>query len=223
MENLNINTVLKHCLFIALSMILSISVFANERSNRLSLTALNSSTILLELPGNTESSFIVSLYDMGGKKIHQEVLAEGTEERSYNINKLSSGEYVFEISFNNTKKWKHIHIANGNLQTVDEDFQLFIEPTVVLNSGILDLNLLSFSDSEISLSIWDSDGNLLHQDYLAANGSIEKRYDLRSLKAGEYQLHLSSTEPSIDFDFSKSLEILNQKTKPAGSYQLANK
>lgn len=228
MKNLKIRKIMNHrnivkkrFILILLVTLLSSSLIASETTSTFSLTAISNTTILLQLPGSIDSTLTISLYDVKGSTIHQEELKGGTIERKYDLKKLTSGEYIFEISFNQTKKWKHIQIEAGILQIIEEDFQMIIEPSIKLNDGYLDLNLLCFSDSKVNLSIWDKDGHLLWEEYIDANGSIGKRYNLTNLQEGEYQLDISITDPSIQFDFSKRIELKSQETNKPYSNEIA--
>jgi|GEM_PF-5997419 len=215
------NIVEKGFLLIFISTLLSTALSASERSGSFSLTAITNKAILLQLPDYIESSITISLSDMSGNNLHQEELLGGTIARKYNLNRLPSGEYIFQISFDQTKKWKRIKIVDDTLQTIEEDFHMIIEPTVQLNDRHLDLNFICFSDSKVSISIWDENGHLLSENFITANGSIEKRYNLTNLKRGRYQLYISSTDPSIDFEFTKRLELKSQKINQSDPFEIA--
>lgn len=211
------NTTKKGWLLMFTCMILSISLMAKSPLSTFSLTAKNHESLVLQLPENMES-YTVSIFDLTGGSLHQEVLPGTILTREYKLNQLPSGEYIFEISFDRTKKWKHIEIVNGTLQGVEQDFQMIVEPTVLLNERFLDLNMLCFSNSKVNVSILDDNGQLLRQDDLIANGTIAQRYNLKNLKEGEYQLYVSSTDPLIDFEYSKTIELTDQNDNESHQY-----
>lgn len=203
------NSQVKQSHFKALILGLAITLFqiqllANSGFNLISIHSKETSSFILHFPAAMQSTYEVVLMDANRVVLYTEKIEKGIEKKIYNLKKLPDGEYVLCISYDNITKWEHLLIQNRTIR-IEENVKTVAKPTVLLNEGHLDFNMLCFSQNKIQLSIWDDSGHLLLKEYFDANGNIQKRYNLKKLREGEYYVSVSLPHELIDFEYNKRI------------------
>lgn len=191
--------------FLIAVLLVFLNNLAVANTNLISLLTTSESSFVLHLPAGSQTSYQLVLKDIDGTVLHDEMIARGIEEKIFNLKNLPDGQYSLTLLFDNTTKWKNIEIQNGALE-VEDNAKSITNPTILLNGHHLDLNMLCFADEKVSVSIWDSSGNLLSQEFFDANGNIQRRYNLTELPVGEYQISVGLHQGPTDFEFEKLIQ-----------------
>ena len=189
----------KSILIALLVTVMSSALFANDREKLSDAKAIIRSSgkssvyqlvYLSEVPGTVS----VSILDAKGKTIMTDRVKNVEEGfmRPYNFSALAEGNYVIEVQDSKGKvKVPFIHKVNKAVQPMqlkvkalptDKKYQLIM---VGSQADVLQVNIL------------DGDRTLVYTDYIDANNSFSKVYDLTKVKASNFTFEIRNSNEII--------------------------
>jgi len=117
----------------------------------------------------------------------------------FNFSKMNQGEYAFYIISGNTTLSQKFELdAKGSINVVEQAVTEAITPDIRLSGGKVEVRLANRLKEAISVSIFDEEGTLVHQDASAKSADYGKAFDLSNINGGKYTFKVQSGEKSFE-------------------------
>ena len=128
----------------------------------------------------------IVLKDKSGYTLFQESISTMTTPyKSYNLNKLPQGEYVFTIQDRLKITHKPFTIIGGEIE-LQKEIRIF-KPTTLIKNKVVVYNLLAFKEAA-DVRITNYSGEEFYSELIKEEDSIGKRFDFSKAPKGLYMI-----------------------------------
>ncbi len=182
---MNMKTVIKFSLLSVFAMT-SYFVSANAYFN---VKSAGDKTFVLSFqkPLSMDAQFRIE--DQDGQILFIEALEKGTHAaKKYNMSNLPEGEYFLYLEDEMSLKLQPVVLKPAGLVVEPAKRTEVFKPIVTMNEGKMDFSLLHLSGQPVSIEILNAQGDVLYNEPKAESGSIQRRFDLTNLPAGDYSV-----------------------------------
>jgi len=184
---------------------ISIMAIANERST-FSVNVAEKNMIHLQLSNTQESQIEVSLIDAFGVLLLDEVLTENkVNHRKYDLHNLPIGCYTLVVAYDNVIKIQTIKKDLETIEIESDKIQTISQPTYRQHAKYVDLNMPCLAKQRFYLKIKDNDGNVIYNNMNERNETLEKRFNLEQLDAGNYTFAVGMIGTGINKVFTQTI------------------
>jgi len=188
--------------FLVAVLCISVSAAARDRDFSLSFSNVSNKSLKFSISNSTN----VSLYfydDSNSELFSEEIKKSSSLEKSYNLNKLASGDY-FLVAESEGRLEKYKITVKDSQVTVDEaPISAVSKPEYSINKNIVKLKM-SDVVGNVKVTIFDTANNTYYnKENIAKNGTLDLTFDLNPANAETY---IISVEKGGD-SFSRMISL----------------
>lgn len=172
-----------------------------------SVPSTEANLVVLHLDENRSAETQVRLMDQNGYTIFTESLkAENGLTRKYNLKNLEAGNYTFQVDYKSVIKIQKVQKLYNGVSLNDTKEITVFKPSITFENNMINLNFLAFKGM-FEVEILDAEGNILHTELHQADGAFTGRYDLSTLKSGNYTCRIYVDNKDFEDSFIKKFEV----------------
>lgn len=141
---------------------------------------------------NVKKGHQVTIFDKEDNVLFQEeVNANGSYNRNFNLTALESGTYSIELDQDIKIVTKYFTVQNGTVIFNNNLEQVFYKPIAIITNNQLKISQLSSTDEVLDVSIYYNN-ELIHEDSLSDATILKRMYLLSEDKKGDYTVIMKS-------------------------------
>jgi len=188
-----------------LSTVLAVAIVAVATAvekPKMSVTPMSADKAVVTIMNENASLFELSIHAEDGELVYykQTTMPLTSYQKIYDFKNLENGNYTMNLRVNDTRLIKDIEVASNGIFVGES--KLRIDPFFAFVDGILKMSYLNFDEEKLSLNIYDENG-LVYQSDLGKEFNVASGYDLSALRAGKYEVILSSYNNEFTFSLEK--------------------
>lgn len=168
---------------------------------KMDVVPLSEDRAVVSILNGADALFELSIQAEDGELVYykQATKPSNTYQKIFDFTNIEDGDYTMDLRVNGTRLIKDITISANGIAVGESKMR--IDPYFAFANDVLKLTYLNFDQESMNLNIYDNNG-LVYESKLGKDFNIATGFDLSSLKAGQYEVVLSS----LNNDFSFSLE-----------------
>lgn len=199
---------MKNTALTALLIFCATNIFGSPQGlENISIRANSKNSLLIQMTNVEQAEIEVTIKDERGITLHQESFKQdGLVQRSYNLNALPAGTYSLIVGSEKLLKVQSFSKEKGMVKLDAKNTQTIIHPTFRKHSQFVDLNMLCNWNERVSLSIHDSEGNLIYTEMVKPDGTLARRFNLSDLKKDSYSITVGIESDIINQEFNELIE-----------------
>lgn len=160
--------------------------------------------VAVKLKGNA-SNVIVRIIDADQNTlVNQTLKGTKTSGQIFNLEKLQPGEYTILVADTREEVEQSLKVTKKDV-VLANDAKAYFVPNIRFQNQKLDVSYLNQNLDDVTIRIEDTRGEVVYEDAVEEELLLEKRYDLKGLRNGNYQLIVETPRKS----YYKSLAINN--------------
>lgn len=178
-----------------------------KASVRFTAEVSSSNTFVLKLKNPEETTVQVTLKDLDGINLHEEIYSNSGISQQYNLKNLPQGDYALIVRHDDlinilpiTKKRDLLVIENEKLQTISP-------PRIDQNTGYLDIKMIRPSNLSVYLEIEDDYGHVLYGRRVKSEGQFRKRFNLKQLENGSYHFSVAIEGAALKHTYTELISL----------------
>ncbi|WP_157493726.1 MULTISPECIES: hypothetical protein [Draconibacterium] len=188
-----------------LSTVLAVAIVAVATAvekPKMSVTPMSADKAVVTIMNENASLFELSIHAEDGELVYYKQTTKPltSYQKIYDFKNLENGNYTMNLRVNDTRLIKDIEVASNGIFVGES--KLRIDPFFAFADGILKMSYLNFDEEKLSLNIYDENG-LVYQSDLGKEFNVASGYDLSALRAGKYEVILSSYNNEFTFSLEK--------------------
>ena len=188
-----------------LSTVLAVAIVAvatADEKPKMSVTPMSADKAVVTIMNENASLFELSIHAEDGELVYYKQTTKPltSYQEIYDFKNLENGNYTMNLRVNDTRLIKDIEVASNGIFVGES--KLRIDPFFAFADGILKMSYLNFDEEKLSLNIYDENG-LVYQSDLGKEFNVASGYDLSALRAGKYEVILSSYNNEFTFSLEK--------------------
>ena len=165
--------------------------------------------LVIKSQSSTDQEVKLKLRHENGEVLYRELTSTlKFVGRKYDVNEFPLGNYVLEITKGNVYSVHPFTKSSTGLLFDKNLASTVFAPSIKQSNGFVDLNMLCLADCEISIRVYDKNGETLYFDKHVTGQKIEKRFDLSQAIFGEYTFAIRVSSPFFKEVFMKTIETL---------------
>jgi len=178
------------------------------KAEKFSIKVAGNHSFILKLSDINTDQIVVRLDDSKGISVYEENLSmEKPIRRKYDLHELPEGTYHLFVIYNKITKVQTIEKTYEMLDISSDDQQTIFQPIFRQHEQFLDMDMLCLSEMNVSISIHDSQGNIIYDESSDKyHGSFAKRFNLSLLSGGSYSFTVSVQNGQVQKNFSEIVE-----------------
>ena len=170
----------------------SLNGFSNDPKPVVAIKPLDGKNFALYINNIGEEKTRISIKDDKGYTLITESLRnKSSYSRKFNMNNLPEGQYVLELEDNRTIERIPLHIAKASL-VLGNDTNVAFKPYLRHKNNVLDVMVLSPEQAAHEITIYNQANNVVFNDLIEKQLTIEKQYDVSALAPGEYNVTVNT-------------------------------
>ncbi len=175
----------------------------------------------LHLKDMNKEAFDIQLSDQFGFVLTNEKVKDQEDYlKFYSLKQLATGHYTMRIESERKVILQSIYV-NKKKKSIEMSAKKEIyKPTVKFEYPNLDLNMMHFEEGAIGIRIKDKAGHLLHKEELLITGSINQRFRVTALPAGDYIFEIRTRnyihEQAFSINSDRKLHLTSLKSSLIG-------
>ncbi|WP_167616297.1 hypothetical protein [Maribellus sediminis] len=192
---------LKKTMLLLVTILASGSVMATGLLN-VSVIPGKNEKALVSVSDNNGDRCMVEVTDVNGEMVYTHHIKHPGDsyEKLYDFSKLDDGNYTLSVILGDETLLSSMNIQNGNVQISGQKEEL--KPYFKLNGNELELTFLNFEKQDVKFQLYDDGTNeLVFENDLANDFSINKEIDLSKLNAGDYNAVLETGDQLYNYAF----------------------
>mgnify|MGYP002395696521 CR=1 FL=1 len=168
--------------------------------------------VLTLKPLSKDSKLVLTVRNLKNTKTHiiikdaysERVFSKYVNEKDvymelFNFSRLNRGEYTFYIISGNTTVSQKFELdASGDISVADESVTERITPDIRLRDGKVEVRLANRLKEAVSVSIYDENGQLVHEDAQSKKDDYGKSFNLTRINGGKYTFKVQAGEKSFE-------------------------
>ena len=168
---------------------------------KMDVVPLSEDRAVVSILNGAEALFELSIHAEDGELVYykQATNPSNTYQKIFDFKNIEDGDYTMDLRVNGTRLIKDITVSANGIAVGESKMR--IDPYFAFANDVLKLTYLNFDQESMNLNIYDNNG-LVYESRLGKDFNIATGFDLSELKAGQYEVVLSS----LNNDFSFSLE-----------------
>jgi len=158
-------------------------------SPEVSVVYAGNKTFALYLDQAQKETQLVKLKDKYGQVLLSD-RARTTESfaRRYNLMNLPAGEYFLTVEDGTRTFVQPITVTINALNIPENALKTVFTPSVVVSTARIDYTLLCLDETAVTIEIIDEFGRKNYTATTQEQGSVQRRFDIRSLTPGTYSV-----------------------------------
>jgi len=186
-----------------LTMLLAFVAFANtlmaSGNLKVNIEPLTSEKAKVEISNAIASNFQISIDNEEGEAIYSNRLGAESNDYSkvFDFSNLEPGKYQLTVSVGGETTARTFEIDKSKIVVGNEKTE--IEPYFSYKNGLLVFTYLNFSEENLVMNIYDSDG-LVYSKKIGKQFNVNKGFDLSKLDKGNYLVELSKNSKCYTYD-----------------------
>ncbi|WP_167604755.1 hypothetical protein [Maribellus sediminis] len=192
---------LKKTMLLLVTILASGSVMATGLLN-VSVIPGKNEKALVSVSDNNGDRCMVEVTDANGEMVNTHHIKHPGDsyEKLYDFSKLDDGNYTLSVVLGDETLLSSMNIQNENVQISGQKEEL--KPYFKLIGNELELTFLNFEKQDVKFQLYDDGTNeLVFENDLANDFSINKEIDLSKLKAGDYNAVVETGDQLYNYEF----------------------
>ena len=196
-------------LLMGLSLALNASVISN-----ISIRNQNGQSFSLHLNNLENTSYSIQLSDMEGFVfISEKVEMQNDYLKLFNLKNLPVGDYQLSLENDVNVIIQDITVLEQKLVINPAAQREINKPNIQYQSNFLDLNMSNLESELVEVLIRNKNGAELFDEKINAEGKINKRFNLKALPAGNYEILIMTKYYTYQQNFLKEANQVIQLVK----------
>jgi len=169
---------------------------------RVNMSNAGSEITAVEISNAGMSNFEVKLVDSFGEKIYSmKTKAPLTSfSKKYDFSLLEDGTYWYSVKTDNEKMLKKFKVEDGKSEILE--VRKSIDPHFKMDEKMLKISFLNPQLEKVKLYVYDKSDNLLAEENLGADFSINKAVSFADLNYGEYDVVIANNLDIYEYKVS---------------------
>ena len=176
----------------------------------LSVKAIDQTTFELSLENPKRSEVQVSLKDLSGISLHEGVYSQSEINLEFHLKALPLGSYVLVLKYEGLIQMQPISIRHDSLLIEPGQGEIIFPPQIDLSVGYLDIRMNCPESLSAYLEIRDEDGHVLYRRSARSKGEVQKRFNLKRLEKGEYQIALEIRDAVLEHRYTELISLSSE-------------
>lgn len=196
-------TLIKHSLIVAV-LFTSLTSYASGVEPLVKVEGKDNKTFTLFMNDLKSQQVKIFIKDENGIVLHKEELnINAGYFKKYDLSALPNGSYVLEVEDQSIVKVMPFQVSKSNVEFSNENKTEVFKPYLRQRGTMVDAMFRSFENKPTTVTIYDSEGNILENEKIAAGENVEKIFDFSNVNAGTYRIDFHNG----DRTFSKEVSI----------------
>ena len=161
-------------------------------------------SVIINLGSVQKEEITISIQDaFGNTLVTERVKNNANFIKRYNVSRLENGEYSITITKKTLRTVQPFVVSETGIQMFDVEKKEKFLPILTQIGSKLDVNVLLGNYNNITVKIFDNEGNITLEDKNYVVLDLHKRYNLAKLPAGSYVAEVTAGDETFYFNIVK--------------------
>lgn len=176
------------------ALVMMVIAFSATANGNVDITVTSHKVFELSI-SNPELETRLLLRNDKNEIIYDSSLSEKTSFRKkFDMTLCPEGSYRLELIDNTKSHVIPLQIINQKLDVLTKQGKTYFMPTLFQKGNEVRVNMLALNNESLSISVVDNNDKEIFNDRIANKNNLGRIYDFSKLKAGEYDVLLSSNK-----------------------------